>query len=79
MKQNPIKQQVKALLKQYSWKLTYEEIFITHCYFGFCDHRNMTAEEIGEMLGKDRKYVNKQLNRIFRKLARANEYWPLAA
>ena len=44
MIKNSIKQQVKALLKQYSWKLTSEEIFITHCYFGFCDHTIMTAE-----------------------------------
>lgn len=79
MKKNPTKQQVNALLKQYSWKLTSEEIFITHCYFGFFDHTIMTAEVIGKMLGKDRKYVNKQLNKIFRKLVEPIQFGPLAA
>ena len=79
MKQNSIKQQVKALLKQYSWKFTSEEIFITHCFFGFFNHRIMTAEVIGKMLGKDRKYVNRQLNKIFRKLVGPIQFGPLAA
>ena len=79
MIKNSIKQQVKALLKQYSWKLTSEEIFITHCYFGFCDHTIMTAEVIGKMLGKDRKYVNRQLNKTFRKLVGPIQFGPLAA
>ena len=79
MTKNSIKQQVKSLLKQYSWKLTSEEIFITHCYFGFFDHRIITADEIGKMLGKDRKYVNKQLNKIFRKLVGPIQFGPLAA
>lgn len=79
MKKNSTKQQVNALLKQYSWNLTSEEIFIIHCYFGFFDHRIMTADVIGEMLGKDRKYVNKQLNKIFRKLVGPIQFGPLAA
>ena len=79
MKKNSTKQQVKALLKQYSWKLTSEEIFITHCYFGFFDHTIMTAEVIGKMLGKDRKYVNRQLNNTFRKLVGPIQFGPLAA
>lgn len=79
MTKNSTKQQVNALLKQYSWKLTSEEIFITHCYFGFFDHRIMTADVIGKMLGKDRKYVNKQLNKIFRKLVGPIQFGPLAA
>ena len=79
MKKNSTKQQVKALLKQYSWKLTSKEIFITHCYFGFFDHTIMTAEVIGKMLGKDRKYVNRQLNNTFRKLVEPIQFGHLAA
>ena len=79
MKQNSTKQHIKALLKQSSRKLNSYELFITHCYFGFCDHKEMTKEEIGRMLGIDPKQVNYQLHIIMRKLVGHNEYGPIAA
>lgn len=79
MKQNSTRQQVEVLLKHSVWKLDSEELFITHCYFGFCDHREMTKEEIGRMLGICPKQVNSQLHRIMRKLVGPIKYGPFAA
>ena len=73
------RQQVEVLLKHSMWKLNSEELFITHCYFGFFDHRAMTKEEIGRKLGIDSKQVISQLHTIMRKLVGRIEYGPFAA
>jgi len=76
---NSTKQKVRNLLKQYSWKLTHEEILITHCYLGFFDNREMTKEEIGKLLHIDPKQVNTQLHTIFIKLVGRKKRFRLAA
>ena len=79
MIKNSTRQQVEVLLKHSMWKLNSEELFITHCYFGFFDHRAMTKEEIGKKLGFDSKQVNSQLHTIMRKLVGSNEHGSIAA
>lgn len=79
MKRNSTKQKIKALLNKSGWKLSSEELFITHCYFGFFDNNAMSSEEIGRMLGLYTKQVNRRLNNIMRKLVGSLEYKPIAA
>lgn len=79
MKQNSTKQKIRALLKKSGSKLSSEELFITHCYFGFFDNISMPSEEIGRMLGLDSKQVNCRLNNIMRKLVGSFEQKSIAA